>query len=161
MSPKKSKVSDVVAEAPAQSAEVDLREATSAAVESQAVEPGELTCGPVRLKRDGPGYGWKQEGPGLPAAAPAVRVMPGPHGWRGSAVLGGAGLAKTKGTHPKPEEAAAELESNINVALEVVRQRQAAAGASIRAGRESAQQARLRVSQADRDLLIFAERVGW
>ncbi|MCA9644666.1 MAG: hypothetical protein KC492_28445 [Myxococcales bacterium] len=161
MSPKKSKAADVVAEAPAQSAEVDLREATSAADESKPVEPGELVCGPLRLKRDPTGYGWAQNHVGHPPPQPAVRVNPGPHGWQGIAALGQAGLVKTTGTNEDPQRAAAELESTITAALEAVRQRQAAVGASIRAGRESAQEARLRVSQADRDLLIFAERVGW
>ena len=160
MSPK-AKARPAAAETVPQSAEVASSEATGPAVESKPAEPGELVCGPVRLRRDGTGYTWAQSHVGHPPPQPAVRVLPGPHGWQGIAALGQAGLVKTTGTHEDAQRAAAQLEADINAALEAVRQRQAAAGASIRAGRESAQEARLRVSQADRDLLIFAERVGW
>lgn len=141
------------------SGEVELSEAIGAPVEAEAVSPATLTCGPLRLKQEGKGFGWQQSRLGAGPFAD-VGVSPGPHGWGGFAMLGQTCVAKSKATHPRPEQAAAELAENITTALSEARARQAAAAARVRAG-GSASTENTRQGRPDLDLLGFCQRVGW
>ena len=145
------------AEAPAESADVAPSEATSAAVEPQAVLPEQVTCGPLTLKRQGTGYRWAQSHVGHPPPQPAVRVVRDGNGWRANAGLGQAGLLSTKETHSEPQQAAAQLEAAITKALRRAREHQRLRSERVRANALD----RASQPQADRDLEHFARAVGW
>lgn len=176
MSPKKSKataaeveelstVEALNVEAPAESGEDRSESLSAAPLEAEAVLPASLTCGPVRLTRDGKGYGWR-ESQHMPVPQASASVREGPHGWGAHAMLGQAGIAKSKATHPKPEQAAAELETIITTALSEAMGRRAdqarAMQASARrsgpgAGRASNDVA----SGVERDLLWWCTKAAW